>query len=217
MKLTQEKYNMNYQLQVCLPNMPRSTNIQTATNACVCELWTVVSNPQSKCSTAEVTVTRSFIAIVRAYRKVITSFTPFVCLLCTQQLHKAELSNLHSQIAALKQELREIHSRSQTMALSRSWKLKWMSCILPWQPNHKPTAQGQFPLTNTAARSPKLRGRRAPGKLTYSMHKVQVQFLVLPKKRRVWQAPGSYEESHMLLQLRLYLQHLENWQLLVSL
>ena len=38
--------------------------------------------------------------------------TPFLCLVCTQQLHKAELSNLHSVIDALKLELCEIVRKS---------------------------------------------------------------------------------------------------------
>ena len=44
--------------------------------------------------------------------------TPFVCLVCTQQLHKAELSNLHSVIDALKLELCEIRKSIQEAGAS---------------------------------------------------------------------------------------------------
>ena len=52
------------------------------------------------------------------YQDLLASSTPFVCLVCTQHLHKAELSNLHSEISALKQELCEIRKSIQEAGVS---------------------------------------------------------------------------------------------------
>ena len=78
----------------------------------------------SKCSTAKVTVASFFTAIVLVYiskshyQGLQAGSTPFVCLVCTQQFHKAELSNLHSVIDALKLELCEIRKSIQEAGAS---------------------------------------------------------------------------------------------------
>ena len=48
------------------------------------------------------------------YEELLATSTPFVCLVCTQQLHKAELKNLHEELAAVRSELCELRTALQT-------------------------------------------------------------------------------------------------------
>ena len=45
-----------------------------------------------------------------------SSSKPFVCLVCTQQLHKAEVMALQAKVASLKNELRDLHTLASSVA-----------------------------------------------------------------------------------------------------
>ena len=110
--------------------MPKQTNAQKTTNARICNLCDgpfKATEQVLHCEGNRDKFPHRYCAGISKgyYQDLLTSSKPFICLVCTQQLHKAELSNLHSEIATLKQELCDICKSSkklalQTMALSRS-------------------------------------------------------------------------------------------------
>ena len=93
--------------------MPKQTNAQKTTNARICNLYDGPFKATEQVLHCEGNCDKFFHRYCAGiskgyYQDLLTSSKPFVCLVCTQQLHKAELSNLHSEIAALKQELCDI-------------------------------------------------------------------------------------------------------------
>ena len=90
--------------------MPKQTNTQKTTNARICAGPFKATEQVLHCKgNCDKFFHRYCAGISKGYyQDLLTSSKPFVCLVCTQQLHKAELSNLHSEIATLKQELCDI-------------------------------------------------------------------------------------------------------------
>ena len=52
----------------------------------------------------------------RHYMELKSSSKPFVCLVCTQQLHKAEVMALQAEVASLKNELRDLRTLASSVA-----------------------------------------------------------------------------------------------------
>lgn len=179
--------------------MPKQTNAQKSTNTRICDLCDGPFKATEQVLHCEGSCDKFFHRYCAGiskghYQDLLTSSTPFVCLVCTQQLYKAELSNLHSEIAALKQELCDIRKSIQEAgATNRGTVQELITQVdeLRSTVTTQPQAASPRPDATNQHSSKKSRAQRKKCLRRADLHKAQCESAVPSATREKESVPGS--------------------------